>query len=259
MTTNFYAPPDHIRGSRVTLPEDEARHASKVLRAAVGDEIIVVDGAAGWYRVEIDHIDRRSVEGHIVERREAVGEAPYELVIGFGLIKNRGRMETLLEKSVELGASVLAPLVTARTERERIRAERSEGKLISAMKQCGRSRLPELLEPAPIGEFISKHSDGRGPDDLLLICHESAPAHRSVAAALRANPAPRRVVVTVGPEGGFADEEVEDALRAGFHAVSLGSRRLRAETAAITAAAALMLAYHDGGAPPTQPDQPIER
>lgn len=254
MTTNFYAPPDHIRGSRITLPEDEARHASRVLRAAVGDEIIVVDGAAGWYRVEIDHIDRLSVEGHIVERRREVGEPPYELVLGFGLIKNRGRMETLLEKSVELGASVLAPLVTARTERERIREERLESKLISAMKQCGRSRLPELLEPVALADFLNAHSDGRRPDDLLLICHEAAPAGRHLLAAIRANPDPRRVVVTVGPEGGFSDEEVEHALRAGFEAVSLGCRRLRAETAGIAAAAALMLACEIEGAPPRHAD-----
>ena len=249
MTTSFYAPPDHIRGSRITLPEDEVRHATKVLRAAVGDEIIVVDGAGGWYRVAIDHIDRSSVEGHVVERRLDVGEPPYELVLGFGLIKNRGRMEMLLEKSVELGASVLAPLVTSRTERERIRGERSEGKLISAMKQCGRSRLPELLEPVPLDGFLKEHSDAATADDLLLICHEAASADQHLLAAVGANPAPRRIVVVVGPEGGFSDEEVARAAEAGFEVVSLGGRRLRAETAGIAAAAALMFAVEGAAAP----------
>ncbi len=248
MTTSFYAPPDYIHGDRVILREDEARHASKVLRVSVGDEIVVVDGAAGWYRVEIDHIDRRSIGGHVVERRAEVGEPPYELVLGFGLIKHRGRFETLLEKVVELGVSVLAPLVTERTEKERIREDRSESILISAIKQCGRSRLPKLLEPTSFEDFLAA-SSYRGAADLQVICHEEA--DQGLLDALAVNMPMHRIVVTIGPEGGFSDDELLRANAAGFKTVSLGNRRLRAETAGIAAAAAVMLA-NDRGATPVE-------
>lgn len=245
MTTSFYVPPENIHGNRVILPEDEARHASKVLRAGVGDEIIVVDGAAGWYRVRIDHIDRRSVGGHVVERRENVGEPPYELVLGFGLIKHRSRFETLLEKAVELGVSVLAPLITERTERDRIREERSEGVLISAMKQCGRSRLPELLEPMTFDDFAAT-ARARWSADLQVICHENASAENRIMQLLTLGSAVSSIVAAVGPEGGFSDDELLRANAAGFKTVLLGNRRLRAETAGIAVAAAVMLACERG-------------
>lgn len=241
MTTSFYVPPDNIHGERLVLPEDEARHASKVLRVSVGDEIIVVDGMAGWYRVEIDHIDRRSLSGHVVEKRTNVGEPSCMLVLAFGLIKHRSRFETLLEKAVELGVSVLAPLVTERTERERIREERSEGILISAMKQCGRSRLPELLEPLYFEDFAAT-AGSRWSADLQVICHEKAAADDGIMQSLTSGSAPRSIVAAVGPEGGFTDDELHRANAAGFKTVSLGSRRLRAETAGIAAATAVMLA-----------------
>ncbi len=249
MTTSFYVPPDQIYADRLILHEDEARHATRVLRAAVGDEIIVVDGAAGWYRVEIDHIDRRSVSGHIVERRSNVGEPPYDLVLAFGLIKHRGRFETLLEKAVELGVSELVPLVTERTERERIREERSEGILIAAMKQCGRSRLPRLAEPQPLAEFLTTAA-ARRPGYLQVICHESATEEDALLPLLTAGNVVRSIVAAVGPEGGFSQGELHSASAAGFKIVSLGSRRLRSETAGIAVATAVMLA-HDHGEKPT--------
>lgn len=239
MTTNFYVPPDQFHGDRVRLVEEEARHASKVLRAKIGDEITVVDGACGWYRVEIDQVDRHSLSGHVVERRSGVGEPPYELVLGIGLIKHRSRFETLLEKAVELGVATIAPLVTERTERERIREERSEGILIAAMKQCGRSRLPKLLEPLHFDNFLELASS-EWSADLRVICHEGA--RQDVLGLLRTKDAVRTVVATIGPEGGFSDDELRRARAAGFETVSLGSRRLRAESAGIAAAAAVMLA-----------------
>lgn len=254
MTTNFYAPPDHVRGDRLTLPEDEARHASKVLRTRIGDEIIVVDGESGWYRVAVDAVDRRSLSGHILERRTAAGEPPYELVLGFGMIKNRGRFETLLEKAVELGVSVIVPLVTERTEKERFREERSENILIAAMKQCGRSRVPKLLEPLSLADFFAA-AQSRWAAGLRMICHEGAPSNHGIFEVMAADTTPRTIVATVGPEGGFSDDELLRASAAGFTTVSLGSRRLRAETAGIAAAAAVMLAKDhvgasDGGYPP---------
>ena len=119
-TTFFFAPPDALRGDYLVLPEDEAHHAARVLRVRPGDEIVVVDGVGGWYRVRLDHADRRQVAGAVVERRREVGEPAYHLSVGLAVLKSRSRYETFLEKAAELGVQDVAPLLTERTERPRL-------------------------------------------------------------------------------------------------------------------------------------------
>ena len=241
MTTSFYAPPPSHQGDRITLPDDEARHAARVLRKKPGDEIAVVDGEGGWFRVRLDEVGKDAVAGVIVEGRREVGEPGYELVMGVALLKNASRFETFLEKAVELGVAAVVPLVTARTEKGRLKRPRAEGILTAAMKQSGRSRRVRLFEPTSLDVWFE---EGRasGTDVHALICHEGVGVERSIYRALAGRPGAPRVEVLVGPEGGFSDEEVAAAMEAGFAPVSLGPRRLRTETAALTAAAAVMLA-----------------
>ena len=235
MTTTFYAPPDHVRDGRVMLPEDEARHAVRALRHGVGDEIVVVDGAGGRYRVRLTEADKRGAAGEIVEAQREVGEPPYRLTVGLGTLKNAGRFETFAEKAVELGVSRIVPLATERTERERIKERRLENILIAAMKQSGRSRLPDLAELQDFDDAL------RSDDALRLLCHESADPAAALPRVL--DGAPLDLTILVGPEGGFSEPEVAAAEAAGWTVASLGPRRLRAETAAITAASAVMLHY----------------
>ncbi len=237
MITQFYVPPERIRGDRLTLPDGEARHAVRVLRLAAGDELLAVDGEGGWYRVVLDHVGRSGAAGHVVERRSDVGEPPYRLTIAIGLIKNRGRFETFLEKAVELGAAEIVPLLTRRTEKERLRKQRAENILIAAMKQCGRSRLPALREPTPLAELLEGHV-GFG-----VCCHETAGGEASLVGLLEAEARPAAVTVLIGPEGGFTAAEVAAVRSAGFSTASLGGRRLRTETAAMVAAACVSLVY----------------
>lgn len=238
MTTNFYAPPAAFRDQYVVLPEDEAHHAFRVLRVQPGDEIIVVDGEGGWHRVRLEHVDRRTVAGTAVETRRGVGEPAYELTVGMALLKNRGRFETLLEKAVEMGVGAVVPLQTERTEKERIKETRAHNILVAAMKQSGRSRLTQLGEPCTVEEILELRAY-----DLVLICHEQEGPEHALLTVLRRHAGAGRILVLVGPEGGFTDAEVATVRAAGGHAVSLGPRRLRAETAALTAAAAVMLAH----------------
>lgn len=235
-TTPFFAPPSRIRGDRVVLPDDEAHHAARVLRHQPGDEVVVVDGAGGWHRVVLDAVDRRQVAGRVVETRHGVGEPAYDLTIGMALLKNRSRFETFLEKAVELGAARVVPLVTERTERGHLKETRAHNILVAAMKQSQRCRLVELAEPAAFDDALG------GAYDLSLLCHEQTGPDAHVLAALARHPAARSIRVWIGPEGGFSDAEVAAATAAGFIPVSLGPRRLRAETAALAAAAAVMLA-----------------
>lgn len=237
MTTHFYVPPERIHGDRIALPLDEARHAVRVLRLAAGDELLAVDGEGGWYRVELDHVDRSTAAGHIVERRSEVGEPPYRLTLATGLIKNRGRFETFLEKAVELGVREIVPLITQRTEKESLRQERATNILVAAMKQCGRSRLPDLREPTSLEELLAR------PVELGLCCHESPDTDAPLLHVLEREGRPTAVTAMVGPEGGFTAAEIAAARSAGYTIVSLGPRRLRAETAAMAAAACISFTY----------------
>jgi 16S rRNA (uracil1498-N3)-methyltransferase len=235
VTTTFFAPPSLFKNGRVRLPDDEARHAVRVLRHQPGDEIVVVDGAGGRYRVRLTETDKRSAVGEVVAVEREVGEPDYRLRIGLGTLKNAGRFETFAEKAVELGVAEIVPLVTERTERMSLKPQRTRNILIAAMKQSGRSRVPTLTEPRPFAEVSAETADVR------ILCHESADPRASITRVLSAEANASEIVVLVGPEGGFSEGEVAAARDAGWTIASLGQRRLRAETAAIVAATAVML------------------
>lgn len=236
MTTNYFVRPEDVRDHIILLSEEEAHHAARVLRARPGDEIVAVDGKGGWYRAEVDQIDKRSLLAHVVEQQKGVGEPSYELTIGLAMLKNPGRFETFLEKAEELGVSRVVPLLTERTEKAHIKENRALNILVAAMKQSGRSRLVKLDEASPLHSFLNQCND-----DIRVICHEQARPEDALVNQLVQHTAALTVSVLVGPEGGFSDAEIQQAAEAGFVPVSLGPRRLRAETAALAAAAAVML------------------
>jgi 16S rRNA (uracil1498-N3)-methyltransferase len=234
MTTNFFAPPSAFRGSRVVLPDDEARHVCSVLRAEAGDEIVVVDGEGGWHRVRIDHAAPEQVVGTVEETRREVGEPDVHVTIGMGMLTKRDRFETFVEKAVELGAARIVPLSTRHTEQTSVRSDRLRRIMVAAVKQCRRSRLPALAEPQSLDEELSAAAAER-----RFLCHggeEAAPLGSALAEADGED-----VLLLVGPEGGFADEEVDRARSGGCVPVHLGARRLRAETAGIAALTRVLL------------------
>ncbi|GIV58350.1 MAG: ribosomal RNA small subunit methyltransferase E [Rhodothermaceae bacterium] len=242
-TTWFFTPPERIAGDRIALLDEEAHHAVRVLRRRPGDELIVVDGEGGWYRMRLDRADRKGVEGRILERRHEVGEPGYRLTVGIGLLRQPARFETFLEKAVELGVSAVVPLLTERTEKVRFNEGRARRILTAAMKQCGRSRLVDLQPSRPLQAWLTER-----PPGVRLICHEQADPTATVMTRLAGASDEDRITVLIGPEGGFAADEVARAASAGYQVVSLGPRRLRAETAGIVAATAVMLARAGAGA-----------
>ena len=234
MTTNYYIPPAQINGNRVVLPADEAKHAAQVLRKRAGDRITAVDGVGGWYGIELTEVTKRYVAGEIQETKREVGEPAFKLAIGLGLLKNQKRFEVFIEKAVELGVSRIIPMQTARTEKSSLRIARMHNILVAAMKQCGRSRLVALDEVMGWGEVV-----GMEGYDQQFICHEKVAGEASLLKALPPDAA--SAIILIGPEGGFSENEVAEATTRGFASVSLGHRRLRAETAAIAACAGVML------------------
>jgi 16S rRNA (uracil1498-N3)-methyltransferase len=248
----FYAPPSNISPPRLTIDGDEFQHLTHVMRKEPGDEIRVVDGKGNVYDVRMIDTSRREAHCEITAHRYMENEPAISVTLAAGVLKNGARFDFLVEKATELGVRTIVPLATGRTIPQHAKTDRWQKLAIAAMKQSGRSVLPMVLPLTPFGQFISQTSAGAntpkaslreisplqslppqsGPPPLKLIPHEKETGH-SLKEMLATRPG--HIVLCIGPEGGFSDEEVDDAVRAGFMPVSLGPRRLRTETASIAA------------------------
>jgi 16S rRNA (uracil1498-N3)-methyltransferase len=205
------------------------------MRKQEGDLLGVVDGKGNTYECSIVSIERRSARCLIRARHHMLNEPPRQIVLAVGILKNSAKFDFLVEKTTELGVNTIVPLQTARTIPRRSKSERWQKIALAAMKQSGRCVLPTVSPLTNFSDFLKGIPKGA----LTVMPFERSTASWRTAAGL-ANPE-GTVVVCVGPEGGFEDEEVESARREGFHLVSFGDRRLRTETAAIVATAAFLL------------------
>ncbi len=217
----------HISGEHAFFPPEESRHIGQVLRKQAGARLSFVDGSGGWYAGEIEEMDRKGCSVRIIEKK-ALPPASFQLHLGIAPTKQPSRMEWLLEKVTEIGISEISLLECSRSERQRVRMDRWERILQSAMKQSLRAWLPRLNDVTPFEEFIRKA-------DLLeqrfiAWCDDEEKDH------LKNNLLPAKdVMVLVGPEGDFSPEEISLAKEKGFLPVSLGPNRLRTETAGLVA------------------------
>lgn len=235
----FYAPPEAIAGDTIVLPTEEAYHAVKVLRMKSGDEAAVVDGAGNWYRIDAEVVGRKNMVGRILEKQIDVGEPDYQLTIGLGMLKSAARYENFVEKAVEYGVSRIIPLITKRTERARIKDARIEKILIGAMKQSGRCRKVLVDRPIKMRKFYKSLAENEG--EYRGVCHETALPTAALKLQLEATGVPQKSIILIGSEGGFSEDEIEALEEQKFRQLSLGKRRLRAETAAMAVASAYML------------------
>ena len=229
----FYAVPGSVTPPTLTITGDEFLHMTHVMRMREGDAVRVVDGIGNSYDALITSITRQAATCRITAHAQRLHEPARALTLAAGMLKNPSRFDYLVEKAAEIGVVRIVPLLTGRTIPRHAKTERWQKLCVAAMKQSGRSVLPEVRQPQPFSEFISSC----GGDALKLIPHEQAeiPLTRS------RTPGDGPAVVCIGPEGGFSDEEVAMAREAGFQPVSLGARRLRTETAAIVACAIVLL------------------
>lgn len=234
----FYVIPAHISPPHLTIDGEEFQHLTHVMRKQSGDEIRVVDGAGNVYDARIISIARRTAHCEITARRVMENEPRISVTLAAGILKNGARFDFLVEKATELGVRSIVPLSTERTIPQHAKTDRWQKLAIAAMKQSGRCVLPGVLPLTPFSRFISAPPAGveyiqpLQASPLKLIPHEKETA-RSLKEVL--SNGPRDTVFCIGPEGGFSDTEIEEAVQEGFVPVSLGPRRLRTETAAITA------------------------
>jgi 16S rRNA (uracil1498-N3)-methyltransferase len=229
---SFYADPADIEGNRVFLREEEYHHCANVLRLGDGDEIKVVDGRGSEYRVRIKKVDRRGkkILGEIISVEKSPREPITYLALAQGVVKGE-RMELVLEKATELGIMEIIPMISERSVRipKKI-PERWKKKMISAMKQSGRALLPLLREPKPFEEILN----------LRQNFEEAYLADPDGDKRLLELPDGKRILIAIGPEGGFTEMEKEMAKNKGFHIFNMGSRTLRSETASMAAISILL-------------------
>ena len=211
-----------------------AHYLANVLRLKEGAELLVFDGQSGEWLAKIV-LARKGRLKLSVERQTREAEAVPDVWLAFAPVK-RAQTDWLVEKATELGVARLIPVMTQRTVAERVKLERIEAIAIEAAEQCGRTVLPEIAEPLPLGRLLGERDSGR----TLYFADEGG--GEPAAEAFKAGPA----LLLTGPEGGFTEEE-RTAVRASPNAVpiSLGPRILRAETAALAALAAWMSAVGD--------------
>ncbi|MDX1586469.1 MAG: RsmE family RNA methyltransferase [Balneolaceae bacterium] len=220
----FYAPPNQVYDSHVELSGQEAKHAAKVLRYREGDPIQIVDGKGGWFECTIVQKAGSILKAQIQKRKKITPPKP-ELILGMGIIKKRDRLEFAVEKSVELGVRKIVLFRSRHTIKENIRMDRLEMTALSAMKQSLRAYLPEIRIFDSLESLLDTYTTHQ-----VLVAHEKAEAKSGVSAKQREKD---KSLLLVGPEGGFSEKEIQMTLDKGGEVVSLGSHRLRAETAAV--------------------------
>ncbi len=225
-------------GGRV-LDAEESGHCVKVLRHRRGDTIHVVDGHGMLYDCTITDADPRAVAFEINRWVENYGSHDYWLEMAVCPPKNIDRFEWFSEKATEIGVDRISPLFGDYSERKVFKPERIERLLVSAAKQSHKGAIPELAPAATVKEFLQQEREG-----LKLICYcDEATGKTDIKEALSQAPAQSKITIMIGPEGDFSRAEVALAIERGWQPVSLGDSRLRIETAAIVAAAAVYLHF----------------
>ena len=214
-------------GARVDLDAGQSNYLGNVMRLGEGAEVLLFDGRSGEWLGRIAEASKKRM-ALAVERRTRDAEEIPDVWLAFAPVK-RTQTDWLVEKATELGVAKLIPVMTQRTIAERVKLERLEAIAIEAAEQCGRTRLPGIVQPVSLAQLLKE--EGR----TLYFADEQG--GEPVASAFR----PGAATILTGPEGGFTDEErakiraVKDAMP-----ISLGPRILRAETAALASLAAYM-------------------
>lgn len=234
----FFAPPSafHLGKRSVTLAADEARHLREVLRLKPGDEVSVFDGEGKEFRARVAQARREFAELDLDEEiPPARPESSLQITLAVALLKGE-KFDLVVQKATELGVNKIVPLTTRYAD-IKLRDEADASKRVArwqrialeAAKQSGRAVVPEIGLPATLVSVLS--------ETCLLFSEKGGHGLTQIETD--------NITAIIGSEGGWSDEELDEARAAGAHIVTLGGRILRAETAAITAAALLQHRFGD--------------
>ena len=219
----FYT--NNITDNLAILEGDEAMHCTKTLRKKLGDTIHFVDGKGGIYSGKIIGSNKKSCSISIENRHFTEKRKNYKLHLAIAPTKNINRLEWFLEKATEIGIDEITPILCQRSERKKIRLDRLTKVVAAAMKQSIKPHLPLMNELTKFKDFVKQDFNGQ---KLIAHCNDGEKTILKQIYQPQNN-----VLIMIGPEGDFSNEEVKLAFENQFNAISLGDERLRTETAGI--------------------------
>ena len=226
----FYVNPKRVRAGDLVFEQDEAHHLFRVLRKKKGDVVWAVDGEGGAYEVKLVSVSGTRAIGKIIKTRRRFREPVAEVTLAQGVLKG-DRFDWLVEKTTEIGIRKIIPMLTETSETVAGPQKLARWKRVAlaALKQSGRSILPEITPAKNLKQVLA----------LGATCHyrfiaHSGPGSSPMRIARENHPlTTSRAFIIVGPEGGFTEKEIQQARDNGFKVITLGPRRLRAETSGI--------------------------
>jgi 16S rRNA (uracil1498-N3)-methyltransferase len=236
MTPRFHVAIPLVTGLPLTLPPAASRHV-QVLRLQPGSALVLFDGSGGEWHARVEQIGRRDVSVTLVEQVQVDRELPFAVELALGMPAN-DRMDSLVEKATELGATAIQPLMSERSvlrldgERALKKVAHWQAVAIAASEQSGRARVPQVRRVRLLADWLVDAAASTDTDRMVL-------SLRADANCSMVGRRDRGVTLLSGPEGGLSDAEENAARAAGFQPMSLGPRVLRADTAPLAALAAL--------------------
>ena len=210
----------------ITLTNEESKHITKVLRKKAGDKINFTDGKGNLLISEIIISDRRNTQVKVIEKISKKKQHNYHLHIAISPTKNMDRFEWFLEKSCEIGIDEITPIICERSERRNLKQDRCKRILLSAMKQSLKYRIPKLNNAINFSDFICKKLE---ENKFIAHCEEG------VKIELSKEKIEGKILILIGPEGDFTAKEIKKSVNNNFIPISLGTSRLRTETAGVVA------------------------
>lgn len=238
---HFFAEPNRIGEKEILLTGSDVNHIRNVLRMKSGEEVLIGDGQGTEYHCALRELREDEITAEIMWKLEKNAELPCEITLFQGLPKS-DKMDLIIQKCVELGVSRIVPVHTRRTvvkldaKKEEARKKRWNTISESAAKQSGRGRIPEVTGVVSFSEALARAEEM----DVSLIPYELARDMARTRELLSAVKPGQSVGIFIGPEGGFEEKEIEEALLAGAKPITLGKRILRTETAGMAVLAMLV-------------------
>lgn len=222
---SFYIHNAFLDVETLVLPEEESKHACKVLRMQNGHQMSIVNGKGDELIAEIIDANNKACEVKKIELNHTPPD-DFQIHIAIAPTKMNDRFEWFLEKATELGIHKITPLLCSNSERKKIKLDRYQKVLISAMKQSKRLYLPEITDFITLDNFIKIN-----PKGIFAHCYEGEKL------TLNDTLEKKNFPILIGPEGDFTNLEVEKLIQSGYKPITLGKTRLRTETAGIYACA----------------------
>jgi 16S rRNA (uracil1498-N3)-methyltransferase len=238
----YFIPPEQFHEATVTITGGDAHHITRVMRAQLGDKVICSNGFNREALVTLTSLEKDTVQADILQELALTNEALIEVWIAQSLPKG-DKLETVIQKNTEIGAARFIPFVSERTivqydEKKAGKLQERWDKIAKeAAEQAHRNRVPEITKPLTWKQTLQLAAQV----DLALICYEKESGLQLKQLLCQTfsrddvTPPSGKVLLLVGPEGGFSEKEINEAIAAGCHSISLGARILRTETAAMVA------------------------